>query len=132
MYIGVRYTCVHWCDQIRYFNFQRIQHFHLFLIRQCISAAFNFIPDDSSRVALTVPNSLGTDYINASYLDVSTCSTQIHVSPDEIDTYVTPYVYSTYVHIIAQQCVRTYILSTCTVHTLYIHTYVRNSYILAW
>ena len=27
--------------------------------------------DDSSRVALSVPNASGTDYINASFIDVS-------------------------------------------------------------
>lgn len=31
--------------------------------------------DDSSRVALSVPNSSGTDYINASFIDVSNAYT---------------------------------------------------------
>ena len=40
--------------------------------------AFVFSADDSSRVLLSVPNTSGTDYINASFVDVSeTCTVSL-------------------------------------------------------
>ena len=36
-----------------------------------IASVQSFSADDSSRVVLSVPNASGTDYINASFVDVS-------------------------------------------------------------
>ena len=45
---------------------------HFWLSLPCLFESLHKISaDDSSRVVLSVPNTSGTDYINASFIDVS-------------------------------------------------------------
>ena len=44
-----------------------------------IYIAFDMSVDDSSRVVLSVPNTSGTDYINASFVNVSNADTAYEI-----------------------------------------------------
>ena len=44
-----------------------------------IYIAFDISADDSSRVVLSVPNTSGTDYINASFVNVSNADTAYEI-----------------------------------------------------
>ena len=130
---------------------------HLYNVIQlpCIHYPSSLSPDDHSRVVLSVPDSTGNDYINASFIDVSgICTSRYiyiicirrHVRMYEglyLHVHAHTYIAQTqhlHAHTLVNYCIHIHIVRACIcthphkpVHThitVYVHVYTQtNTYI---